>query len=162
MALSYLILGSNSGDKENLLSHAITLLGQKLGQIIAISSVYETAAWGYTSENSYLNQALSIETPHSPLDVLDITQTIEKSLGRTSKSINETYTDRPIDIDILFYDNKVVNHPKLTIPHPHICERRFVLVPMNELARELRHPIREKTISQLLGTCNDKLAVKKL
>lgn len=162
MALSYLILGSNSGDKEALLSHAITLLEQKLGQIIATSSIYETAAWGYTSENSYLNQALSIETAHSPLELLHITQQIEKSLGRTSKSVNEIYTDRPIDIDILFYDNKVVNHPELTIPHPHICERRFVLVPIYEIAPELRHPIREKTISQLLDSCDDKLAVTKL
>ncbi|MDA3853781.1 MAG: 2-amino-4-hydroxy-6-hydroxymethyldihydropteridine diphosphokinase [Bacteroidales bacterium] len=162
MALSYLILGSNSGDKENLLRHAITLLDQKLGQIIATSSVYETAAWGYTSENSYLNQALSIETPHSPLEVLHITQLIEKRLGRSSKSVNEIYTDRPIDIDILFYDNKVVNHPKLTIPHPHLCERRFVLVPINELAPELCHPIRQKTMRQLLSSCDDKLAVRKL
>lgn len=162
MALVYLILGGNSADKSEKLLQAIALLFSELGEIKQTSSIYETEAWGYESANSYLNQALCIETSYSPLEVLHITQEIEKELGRTSKTTNGVYTDRPIDIDILFYDQEVVNLPELTIPHPHICERHFVLEPLNEICPKFNHPIRKETVKQLLDQCEDELAVKKL
>ena len=162
MALSYLILGSNSVDKNEILGRTITLINKLVGTVTATSSVYETEAWGYESQNSYLNQALSVDTTHSPIELLHITQEIERNLGRSSKSINGVYTDRPIDIDILFYADEIVNMPELIIPHQHIAARRFVLEPMNELAPDLQHPVQERTIHQLLENCSDKLAVKKL
>lgn len=162
MALSYLILGSNSADKENMLNRAITLLNKQLGLVVATSSLYATAAWGYTSANTYLNQAVSIETAHSPLEVLHITQQIEKDLGRSSKTINGIYKDRPIDIDILFYDQSIVDLLELTIPHPRLCERRFVLEPLLELAADFEHPKQKKTIRELLSSCTDQMEVKKL
>lgn len=162
MALAYLILGSNSADKENKLHQAIALLASELGNISEQSAIYETEAWGYESTNSYLNQVVSVDTSHLPKETLRITQEIEKKLGRTTKSVGAVYTDRPIDIDILFYDHKVVNLPELTIPHPHIAERRFVLEPLQELAADFIHPIRQKTITQLLQECEDGLSIKKL
>jgi len=162
VALSYLILGSNSVDKNEILGRTITLINKLVGTVTATSSVYETEAWGYESQNSYLNQALSVDTTHSPIELLHITQEIERNLGRSSKSINGVYTDRPIDIDILFYADEIVNMPELIIPHQHIAARRFVLEPMNELAPDLQHPVQERTIHQLLENCSDKLAVKKL
>lgn len=162
MALTHLILGGNSGDKSEMLVRAIALLEKQCGKILATSSVYETEAWGYTTENTYYNQAVSLTTEHAPLELLRITQEIEKNLGRKTKSKDGIYSDRPIDIDILFFDHRVVNLPELTIPHPHICERIFVLKPLEEIAADFKHPIREKTISQLTLLCKDKLAIKKL
>ena len=162
MNLTYLILGSNSTDKEDILVRAIALLEERLGKVSGKSSIYETAAWGYHSENVYHNQVLILETTHSTLETLHITQKIEKQLGRTRKSIKGSYADRPIDIDILFYATKVVNLPELTIPHPHICVRRFVLEPLCEVIPDFSHPTKGKTISQLLEICEDTLAVKKL
>ncbi len=162
MAQSYIILGSNSSDKQECLSRAIALLGQMVGKVQTASSLYESPAWGYESENSYLNQTLLVETELSPLALLDITQEIETMLGRTSKTVDGVYLDRPIDIDILYYDNEVVELPQLQIPHPRIYVRRFVLEPLAEIAADFIDPTKQKSIAQLLEQCCDNSTVVRL
>ncbi len=132
----YLGLGSNLGNKEENLKKALDLLSQKIGDIIAVSSFYTSEPQGFISENSFLNAAVSMHTKLSPFALLDETQKIERQLGRKQKT-RKAYTDRIIDIDILFYDDLTLNTPELTIPHPHIAEREFVLVPLSEIASEL-------------------------
>ncbi len=162
MHLVHLILGSNSTDKQECLSRAIFLLEKEIGDIVSLSSVYESEAWGYESTNSYLNQALIIQSSLSPEDLLTSTQEIEKLLGRTSKTIDGHYTDRPIDIDLLFYEERIIESPDLCIPHPHIAKRRFVLEPLNEMDPEFIHPVSKKSISQLLEECDDTTSALKL
>lgn len=132
----YLGLGSNLGNKEENLKKALDLLSEKIGDIIAVSSFYTSEPQGFISENNFLNAAVSMHTKLSPFALLDETRKIEKQLGRKQKT-REVYTDRIIDIDILFYDDLILNTPELTIPHPHIAEREFVLVPLSEIALEL-------------------------
>jgi len=124
------------GNKEENLKKALDLLSQKIGDIIAVSSFYTSEPQGFISENSFLNAAVSMHTKLSPFALLDETQKIERQLGRKQKT-RKAYTDRIIDIDILFYDDLTLNTPELTIPHPHIAEREFVLVPLSEIASEL-------------------------
>ncbi len=162
MANCYLILGSNSGDKDKILISAIDYIEKQVGNIVTSSSLYQTEPWGYQTDNDFLNQALIVETRLTPLELLHATQNIEKTLGRTIKSINGHYSDRPIDIDILFYDKQIINSKELTVPHPLICERRFVLIPLNEIASDLLHPKLKKTINKLLEECPDNLPVKRL
>lgn len=159
MALIYLILGGNTIDKATKLIDAVALLGDKLGQVVHLSSVYETAAWGYESSESYLNQVVSVETTCSPFQVLAITQKIEKYLGRLVKTVNNQYADRPIDIDILFYDHDVVESDRLTIPHPRIAERRFVLEPLNAVCPDYIHPLLKLSVREMLAECSDDLDV---
>jgi 2-amino-4-hydroxy-6-hydroxymethyldihydropteridine diphosphokinase len=132
----YLGLGSNLGNKEENLKKALDLLSQKIGDIIAVSSFYTSEPQGFISENSFLNAVVSMHTKLLPFALLDETRKIEKQLGRKQKT-QTTYTDRIIDIDILFYDDLILNTPELTIPHPHIAEREFVFVPLSEIASEL-------------------------
>ena len=156
MATVYLGLGTNLGDKEaNLrtaianLRTAIYKLQERIGKQVSLSSFYETAPWGFESNHSFLNAAIGLETSLSPIEILHITQEIEKELGRTKKSVNGSYSDRLIDIDILLYDTLVLQTPELTIPHPLMTERDFVMKPLIEIAGNLIHPTREKTLSEL-------------
>lgn len=162
MALTYLILGSNSDDKETILPRAIALLASKLGAIKKTSSIFETEAWGYESQNTYHNQVIVCETTFPANDTLNITQKIEIELGRKNKSVNGVYTDRPIDIDILYYDKEIINTPTLQIPHQHLQDRQFVLIPLVEIAPDFTHPIFSKTNQELLSECTDIGKVKKL
>lgn len=159
MAIVTLICGGNQGNRYDLLSEAYTLLHQ-LGDILTKSNLYESEPWGFDSENFFLNQVLVISTPFNPYKVLTTTQAIEKKLGRKTKSIQGTYSDRPVDIDILFYDDQIISDdPVLMIPHPHISARKFVLKPLNEIAPDLIHPSSKKSIRQLLEECPDKMSV---
>lgn len=149
MATVYLGLGTNLGDKEANLRTAIYKLQEKIGKQVSLSSFYETAPWGFESDHSFLNAAIGLETSLSPIEILHITQEIEKELGRTKKSVNGSYSDRLIDIDILLYDTLVLQTPELTIPHPLMTERDFVMKPLIEIAGNVIHPTREKTLSEL-------------
>lgn len=149
MATVYLGLGTNLGDKEANLRTAIYKLQERIGKQVSLSSFYETAPWGFESNHSFLNAAIGLETILSPIEILHITQEIEKELGRTKKSVNGSYSDRLIDIDILLYDNLVLQTPELTIPHPLMTERDFVMKPLIEIAGNVIHPIRQKTLSEL-------------
>lgn len=149
MATVYLGLGTNLGNKEANLRTAIYKLQERIGKQVSLSSFYETAPWGFESDHSFLNAAIGLETSLSPIEILHITQEIEKELGRTQKSVNGSYSDRLIDIDILLYDTLVLQTPELTIPHPLMTERDFVMKPLIEIAGNVIHPTRQKTLSKL-------------
>lgn len=149
MATVYLGLGTNLGNKEANLRTAIYKLQERIGKQVSLSSFYETAPWGFESDHSFQNAAIGLETNLSPIEVLHITQEIEKELGRTKKSVNGSYSDRLIDIDILLYDNLVLQTPELTVPHPLMTERDFVMKPLIEIAGNAIHPTLQKTLSEL-------------
>lgn len=149
MATVYLGLGTNLGNKEANLRTAIYKLQERIGKQVSLSSFYETAPWGFESDHSFLNAAIGLETSLSPIEILHITQEIEKELGRTQKSVSGSYSDRLIDIDILLYDTLVLQTPELTIPHPLMTERDFVMKPLIEIAGNVIHPTRQKTLSKL-------------
>ena len=138
MATLYLSLGTNLGDRQKNLSSALKLIGKKVGTVVSTSDVMETDPWGFESSNRFLNMVAKVETDMQPLDVLHATQEIERKLGRTKKSVNREYHDRLIDIDILLYDNLVMNTPELTIPHPLMYKREFVMKPLAQIAPELK------------------------
>jgi len=129
----YLSLGTNLGDKEQNLLSAIKEIERRIGPVRAQSAFLSTEPWGFKSENTFLNAAVRVETELSPHDLLRITQQIERDMGRTQKSVDGQYHDRIIDIDILLYDDLHINTKKLTIPHPRMYERDFVLIPLREI-----------------------------
>lgn len=131
--ISFLSLGSNLGDKKSNLQKAINMLGERAGEVLAVSSFIETEPWGFVSDNAFLNACVKIDTALTPQELLAVTQEIEKALGRTHKSDGGKYCDRPIDIDILLYGDIVVDDENLKIPHPHMYERDFVTVPLKEI-----------------------------
>ncbi|WP_294553779.1 2-amino-4-hydroxy-6-hydroxymethyldihydropteridine diphosphokinase [uncultured Bacteroides sp.] len=154
MAKVYVGLGTNLGDKEQNLRDAVRKIGEQVGKVISLSAFYVTAPWGFTSENSFLNAAACVDTDLSPLAVLQETQAIERELGRTKKSVDGVYSDRLIDIDLLFYEDLVlsVTSPsgaELNLPHPLMTERDFVMLPLAEIAPELVHPIFGKTMKEI-------------
>ena len=137
MATLYLSLGTNLGDRQKNLSFALEFIGREVGTVVSASDIIETEPWGFESSNSFLNMAVKVETILQPLEVLHTTQEIERKLGRTQKSVNREYHDRMIDIDILLYDDLVMNTPELTIPHPLMYQREFVMKPLSQIAPEL-------------------------
>lgn len=146
----YLGLGSNLGNREALLHQSIQEIKKQIGTVSLQSAFYVTEPWGFQSEHPFLNAVVCCQTSLSPLQVLDLTQKIEKRLGRTHKSENRQYTDRPIDIDLLLYNDLVISTPRLTLPHPLMHQRRFVLEPLAEIAPNLVHPVLKQTITELL------------
>lgn len=134
----YLGLGTNLGDKEQNLRTAVANIEGRIGKVVSLSAFYATEPWGFTSDNSFLNAALGVETIYLPLEVLKITQEIEQEMGRTHKSVNGVYSDRVIDIDLLFCLNDdgssvVMDTPELVLPHPLMQERDFVMKPLREI-----------------------------
>ncbi len=151
MATAYLSLGSNLGDRLRLIQEAVAALTVEAGPVTALSSLYETEPWGFSSPHRFLNVALALETTLSPETLLAVTQRIERDLGRTHKSVDGRYADRTIDIDLLFVGDAVLDTPALTLPHPRLHLRRFVLEPLCEIAPDLCHPLLRKSVSQLLA-----------
>ena len=149
MAIVYLGLGTNLGDKAANLHAAVHLISGKIGKVISLSSFYATAPWGFESENSFLNAAICVETSLSPLEVLHRTQEIERTLGRTHKSTGGIYHDRIIDIDLLLYNKEIIQTPELTLPHPLMLQRDFVMNPLVEIAPDVVHPVVGKKLSVL-------------
>jgi 2-amino-4-hydroxy-6-hydroxymethyldihydropteridine diphosphokinase len=150
MAIVYLGLGSNLGDKAGNLFFAVEEIEQRIGRVLVKSNTIETESWGFVSKNRFMNMALCVETDLSPMDLLTICNEIEQGAGRIQKSCCAIYADRTLDVDILYYDKEIIRTEKLTIPHPHIAERDFVLIPMNEIAPDFEDPATRKTIAQML------------
>jgi 2-amino-4-hydroxy-6-hydroxymethyldihydropteridine diphosphokinase len=158
MNSTYLLLGSNMGNSTEQLSMAIKQIEKKIGTITVGSNLYATAAWGNTSQPDFLNQVIEIATHLDATETLKEILSIEKNMGRIRTVKN---APRIIDIDILFFNNEIINRSDLIVPHPEIPNRRFVLTPLNEIAPKMIHPLLNKTIEQLLLKCPDQLAVKK-
>jgi 2-amino-4-hydroxy-6-hydroxymethyldihydropteridine diphosphokinase len=159
MSLAYLILGGNQGNRVEIISKAIDLVTSMIGRKLAISAYYESESWGFKSE-LFVNQAVIIDTLLSPSELLSVTQQIEGLLGRVRNT--EGYEARTIDIDLLYFDSLVISERNLQIPHPKIAERRFVLIPLAEIAPDFRDPVTGITVFQMLAQCSDTTKVWEL
>ena len=150
--LVYLGLGTNLGNKKENIELALIKIEKQIGKVISLSAFYSSEPFGFESDNMFINCAVKIKTTFTPQELLVKTESIEKEMGRLHQSNPNGYADRIIDIDILLYNHLVVNEsPDLIIPHPHIHERDFVLIPLSEIAPELIHPLINKTILELLN-----------
>ena len=145
----YLGLGTNLGDKELNLRVAVQKIEERIGKVISLSAFYATAPWGFQSDNNFLTAAAGVETSLSPFDILERTQRIEQEIGRLHKSHDGVYSDRLIDIDLLLYGDKILQDERLSLPHPLMAERKFVLEPLAEIAPDVVHPVLHKTIREL-------------
>ena len=149
MAIVYLSLGSNKGDRIGYVQQAASLLGADEGiSIVRTSAFYESEPWNMNTKNWFVNAVVEAKTKYSPQELLEVCQRIEKQLGRTPEEKNQ-YQDRTIDIDILFYNKDIINEENLTIPHKYVHLRAFTLVPMLELNSEFVHPVLHKNIVEM-------------
>jgi 2-amino-4-hydroxy-6-hydroxymethyldihydropteridine diphosphokinase len=155
----FLGIGTNLGNREKNLEDAVARVEEYIGKVTASSSVYETEAWGFQSEDEFLNRVIKVETKLKPSGLLGRILMIESLLGRVRNE--KKYASRVIDIDILFYGDKKINEVELIVPHPRLHERRFVLVPLCEISPDLIHPVLNQSIAALLDKCEDKSKVKK-
>lgn len=158
MATLYLLLGANLGDPKKQLAAAVQAIQEQIGTIVQQSSIYITESWGTEEKQpDYLNQVLAVQSEWSAQEVLQKTQRIEEKLGRVR---HKKWEARVIDIDILFYEDAIIDLPNLKIPHPLFQERNFAMVPMNEISPNYIHPVFNKNITELLRESSDDLAVK--
>lgn len=155
----YLSLGSNKGDRYNILKNALCMISERTGCIILKSGIYETEPWGYESENYFFNQCILVETGLNPMNVLYEISDIERSNGR--KRYGKKFTDRVLDIDMLYFNHDCIIIKNLIIPHPLLHKRKFVLIPLCEIAPDFVHPLLKKRTDQLLKECDDELIVRK-
>lgn len=156
---AYLLLGTNLGDRAQNLNTAIAFIEKEVGEVFKKSSVYETAAWGKTDQPGFLNLALGVKTEVEPLVLLNILLGIEQKMGRVRL---KRWGERLIDIDIIFYADRIVNNEELTLPHPEMHKRRFVLEPLNEIAADFVHPTLKEKVSSILSNLTDELTVEKI
>ncbi|MCO5237346.1 MAG: 2-amino-4-hydroxy-6-hydroxymethyldihydropteridine diphosphokinase [Chitinophagaceae bacterium] len=159
MNKGYLLIGGNLGDRKLQLEKARTLIENECGTIVRRSHLYETAPWGNTDQPSFFNQALMINTSWPAFQLLGLLLQIEARMGRQR---TQKYGPRNIDIDMLLFNDEIIHTPALEVPHPQLPYRRFALEPLDEIAPDVIHPVREKTIHRLLKECNDPLSVWKL
>lgn len=158
---SYLLLGSNLGDKWAKVSHAIGEIGAQIGRVMKQSAFYASEPWGFDSTEEFINVVVEVKTVFGPDEILDIILEIENEAGR-KRERKSGYASRMLDIDILFYDDLIMSGEKLTIPHPRLHRRRFTLEPLHEIAPSLVHPLFKKNVATLLEECTDRLFVKKM
>jgi len=149
----YITLGSNIGNRFALLQKAVVCIGSQIGSVLSVSKVYETPAWGFESE-AFLNACIKVETKLTAMDILDALLTIENELGR-NRNHSEGYQARPIDLDILLFNNEIISHERLQVPHPRMELRQFVLTPLADIAKKTIHPQLKKSIKELQQKCED-------
>ena len=159
MNSAYLLIGGNLGDRVENLNKAKIFIQKDIGEIINTSSIYQTASWGITEQPDFLNLVLLVETELSAEEIMQLILTIENKMGRVRTQKNAS---RIIDIDILFFNDEIISLTNLTIPHPEIQNRKFALIPLNEIAPYFLHPVFKLSIQNLLSTSKDKLEVKPL
>jgi 2-amino-4-hydroxy-6-hydroxymethyldihydropteridine diphosphokinase len=159
MKFVYLLLGSNEGDRQQWLRDAVREITTHCGPVRNISSLYETAAWGLEDQPDFLNLVMQIETNLTPQTLLERIQAIEHKLGRQRQL---KWGQRTLDIDILFYGQEIIQNETLKVPHPYLQDRKFTLMPLQEIAPEWIHPVLKKTITTLLQLCTDKLQVQNI
>ncbi len=159
MNIIYLLLGSNQQQPQQQLIKAQKLITKQIGSISRTSAVYKTAAWGNTKQPDFLNQVIIVQTPLQAANVMQVILAIEEKMGRLRTVKN---APRIIDIDILFFNKEIIATPLVQVPHPRIAQRNFVLMPLNELSPNFKHPVLQKSIHQLLRICTDTLTVHKI
>ena len=159
MKIVFLGIGTNLGNRESNLEQAVLRIKESIGKVLISSSIYETEPWGFQATDKFLNLVVKVETELTPSGLLGRILMTESLLGRV-RGQNQ-YSSRLIDIDILFYEDMIVDEESLKIPHPLLHERKFVLVPLCDIAPELIHPVLKKSIGELLEICEDKSVVKK-
>ena len=150
-----LSLGSNMGDRAGNLRRAVALIGEGAGNGNSSIRVYETEPWGFSADTPFYNMAAIVQTTLTPPEFLAVLLAIEEKLGRVREPGTERYTSRPIDIDILFFGDRIINSDSLTVPHPRLHERMFVLAPLNEIAPDKVHPVLNRSIRNLFKDCDD-------
>lgn len=158
--LSFILLGSNLGDREAILESAVDMIEERCGSVVLMSSLYESEPWGFETENLFLNQAIGVETSLSPHDLLNELLQIEAELGRVRQENHQGYESRPIDLDVIYYDDMVIADEELIVPHPRLHQRRFVLEPLCEIAPDFIHPLFRESNRELLARCEDRLRVR--
>ena len=163
MARVALLLGGNQGDVKRTLQTAQQLINSRVGAVLRCSHRYESEPWGFPAAQRFSNQALEVSTDLSPLEVLDACQGSERELGRNraaeaieKASSGAAYSSRPIDIDIIFYGDEVIDDERLTVPHPLLAEREFALQPLAEIMRRHRHPITGVTVGEMLDALRNR------
>lgn len=157
MKIVFLGIGTNLGSRERNLSEALAMISENIGKIVKSSSVYESEPWGFKSDDKFLNMVVKVETPLSASGLLGRILMDEVLLGRIRAG--KQYSSRKIDVDILFYDDLILDEESLRIPHPRLHERKFVLIPLCEIAPEFVHPVLKKSVTELLEMCEDKSKV---
>ena len=159
MTIVFLGIGTNLGNRESNLEEAVARIEEYIGTVLDSSSIYETEPWGFQAKDEFLNKVVKVKTELSPSGLLGRILMIEYLLGRVRGQVR--YSSRLIDIDILLYEDMIVEEESLKIPHPLLQQRKFVLVPLCEIASEMIHPVLKKSIAELLETCEDRGEVKK-
>jgi 2-amino-4-hydroxy-6-hydroxymethyldihydropteridine diphosphokinase len=158
MNTSYLLLGGNLGNRLQNLQWTLVLIGERMGPITKKSDIFVTKAWGNEDQPDFYNQAVCIETELSAIDLLKVLLKTEEELGR--KRTGDKWQERTMDIDILFFNEEIIDTEELKIPHPFLQDRKFALIPLMQIAGDLIHPVFKKNIKQLTGECKDPLDVK--
>jgi len=155
----FLLLGSNLGNRIAIMRDALNDIHEQVGMICQQSAFYESEPWGFEAKEQFLNMVVRVQTTKFPDEVLELILAIEKKLGRV-KNESQGYESRKIDIDLLFFNDEIINKKNLTVPHPRLHLRKFTLMPLAEIAPELTHPVLKKSIKQLLTECSDPAQVE--
>jgi 2-amino-4-hydroxy-6-hydroxymethyldihydropteridine diphosphokinase len=162
MEKCYVLFGSNMGDKAALFEQACTFIKRRCGQVVQVSSAYESEPWGFETEEWFLNRVIVVETELGPELLLRELLDIEKELGRVRHPEHQGYCSRTVDLDILYYGERIINTANLIVPHPRLHLRRFALVPLCEVAPDWMHPVFHKTQEELLQQCTDDGIVRRM
>lgn len=158
----YILLGSNMGDRIGILETALGLILERCGEIVKKSPVYESEPWGFEAQQWFLNQVVIVKTALKPRQVMQALLDIEAELGRDRSQPHKGYSSRPIDLDVVYFGSQVLDDPFITVPHPRLHLRKFVLLPLNDVAPDFIHPVMNATNKSLLENCPDNLKVRML